>query len=171
MKAADRLTMREGGKLGLKMLGVGVILGPAAFGTLFTTMIYAAAVASGENPISQLMLFPFGWFMAIMLTGVPAAVLTAVLISHRIFIGPWTKRRLVAILFPLTWLLAAYVIWQMDGSQELNADATGVAVVSGLYYAVLIFCIILFFWSLRHRLGLSGLGPSASQADEKAVYS
>jgi hypothetical protein len=167
MSADDRLSLREGGMLALKMLGVGVILGPVAFGTLFTTMIYAAAVASGENPISQLMLFPFGWFMAIMLTGIPAALLTAVLIGHRIVIGPWTKRRLAAILFPLTWMLAAYVIWQMDGSQALNAEVTGVAVVSGLYYAVLIFCIILFFWSLRHRLGLSALGQSAPTADAK----
>jgi hypothetical protein len=171
LNPSDRLTVREGGMLALKMLGVGVILGPAAFGTLFTAMIYGTAVASGENPISQLMMFPFGWFMAIMLAGVPAAILTAVLISHRIFIGPWTNRRLAFILFPLTWVIAAYSIWRMDGSQALNAEVTSVAVVSGLYYAVLIFCIILFFWALRHRLGLSALGPSARPADAKAVHS
>jgi hypothetical protein len=171
LNPSDRLTVREGGMLALKMLGVGAILGPAAFGTLFTAMIYATAVASGENPISQLMLFPFGWFMAIMLAGIPAAILTAVLISHRIFIGPWTKRRLVAILFPLTWVIAAYSIWRMDGSQTLNAEVTGVAVVSGLYYAILFFIINLFFWALRHRLGLSELGPSARAADAKAGQS
>ena len=167
MSDADRLNFRQGLMLALKMLGVGVILGPAAFGTVFTVMIYASAVASGENPISQLMLFPFGWLMAIMLAGMPAAILTAVLVGYRMVFGPWTRRRLAAILFPLTWALAAFFIWQMDGKPTLDLEVAGVAAVSGLYYAVLIFGIILLFWSFRHRLGLSALGPAGSVADNK----
>lgn len=155
MTAVDRLTAQEGLELALRLFAVGLVLGPVTVGTGFTVMIYATAVAAGENMILRLLLFPFGWIMAFVFLWMPVSILCTVLIGFRLLVGPWTIGLLALIVLPLCVMLSGLMNYWMGSSnfQDVIGDMMHAAT-----FGPVCFAIILSFWALRGKLGLARLG-------------
>jgi len=152
-----KLPPKELFNIGLRLLLVSGLLGPAALGVIVTIPIYFAAVVSGEPAFEKLMLFPFGMAMAFFFAFVPAMVLAALILFYRAFLGPLTVLKLASFVWPCATILAAFAIRAMSSSQgNVIGDVFG-ALVSGAFYAVLVTGIVCLFWMFRARFGLSDL--------------